>query len=383
MGNSICNCKLQQDQLEKYLYSDQSKVNNSITYETSNSRILNKYNSRKTNLKSSNMNNDHVIVPSTSIFDKSVSIRQSMLFSEYLRGLNSTDDIMNRIDFIKVLYLQAAIKSFISRVKSKKTIKSDKYIYNNIVQLNFRKFGIQILINGDKYIGEFGVDNDYHGFGISRFKNGDSYFGEFKNSLINGYGRFELSNENLYEGLWIKDIQYDIGFEQWTDKSFYFGIYDQGSKSGIGTFNWIDGSSYKGEWKDNQLNGYGIYHFIDGREYLGEWHKNSMHGYGEFIWKDKKYIGFYENDQKSGFGIYLWTTPVVRLYIGFWKNGKQHGVGKYISNKLDNWGYWENGQRITWLNNKEEAKNKLNTKEEEKYLCVIEFDVNKILKIVN
>ena len=81
-----------------------------------------------------------------------------------------------------------------------------------------------------------------------------------------------------------------------------------------------------------------------------------MNGYGEFHWKDGKfYIGYFENNKKTGFGIYVWSNPV-KLFIGYWKNGKQHGVGKYISNKSVKYGLWNEGEREIWFEKIEEFK---------------------------
>lgn len=81
-----------------------------------------------------------------------------------------------------------------------------------------------------------------------------------------------------------------------------------------------------------------------------------MNGYGEFHWKEGKfYIGYFENNKKTGFGIYVWSNPV-KIFIGYWKNGKQHGLGKYISNRSIKYGIWNEGERETWLEKLEDSK---------------------------
>lgn len=81
-----------------------------------------------------------------------------------------------------------------------------------------------------------------------------------------------------------------------------------------------------------------------------------MRGFGEFHWKDGKfYIGYFDNNKKTGFGIYVWNNPI-KVFIGYWTNGKQDGLGKYISKRTVKYGYWKNGDRLAWLEKADDIK---------------------------
>ena len=59
-----------------------------------------------------------------------------------------------------------------------------------------------------------------------------------------------------------------------------------------------------------------------------------MHGKGTYNWTDnRKYVGTYKDDQKSGLGTFTW--PDGRQYIGYWLEDKQHGPGSYTSLKTE------------------------------------------------
>ena len=51
--------------------------------------------------------------------------------------------------------------------------------------------------------------------------------------------------------------------------------------------------------------GYGIYYFSKDKAYFGEWKNKKKEGFGEFIWPDRKYIGFYLNDKKMDLAFLL------------------------------------------------------------------------------
>ena len=91
-----------------------------------------------------------------------------------------------------------------------------------------------------------------------------------------------------------------------------------------------------------------------------------MNGFGIYIWPgDRKYVGFYVNDQKQGYGKYFWNDG--REFHGWWYQNKQYGPGKYFEQKgkgfslrgIDQdqpkYGLWENGRRIRWFTGEEVA----------------------------
>ncbi len=71
------------------------------------------------------------------------------------------------------------------------------------------------------------------------------------------------------------------------------------------------------------------------------------HGQGTFYYSDgDKYVGQYEDDEKSGYGVYYFMDTGER-YEGEWANDMKHGKGVYYSRKGDAIkGKWANDKKI-------------------------------------
>ena len=236
-------------------------------------------------------------------------------------------------------------------------------------------FGIKIMPNNVKYIGYFKNDKS-EGYGkfINESKK-DIYYGEFSQDQANGFGIYHHKNETSYYGEWENDLRENIGIEKWEDKAEYQGQFHFGEKNGIGKYIFSDGSRYEGEWKRNNLDGYGIYYYLGQRIYIGQWKNNLKDGFGMFIWKDKIYIGFYD-DKKNGFGIYYWKN-IKKAFMGFWKNGKQYGFGKLISEKKNKYGIWINDNLETAYD-EEQAFNELEKRKLGRYKYMFLFGLNDV-----
>ena len=235
-------------------------------------------------------------------------------------------------------------------------------------------FGINIWNDEAKYIGNY-KDNKAEGYGKFIAGN-DIYKGEFKDDAADGYGIFN-NGIITYEGYWIKDLQQIYGIETWKDGSIYKGEYSEGKKMGIGVYLWPDGSRYEGMWENNTFNGYGIFYFSNDRYYFGEWKDKKKEGFGEFIWPEKKYIGFYSNDKKEGLGIIIWKDGR-KAQIGFWKDGKQFGFGKFMNKKKVYFGLWKGNNKVDWFKNDKDGieymgKNGLN-----KYKNIFGYNLEQI-----
>ena len=224
--------------------------------------------------------------------------------------------------------------------------------------------------------------------GIGKFYNENSkYFGEFKNGHENGFGIFDNnSNETIYTGYWLNNLQNEYGIEKWNDDSKFLGEYSNGEKNGIGVYIWNDGSRYEGEFNNNNFEGYGIYFYNKNKIYLGEWKDNKKNGYGEFIIGTRLYVGNFLMDEKDGFGISFWKNEN-KLFIGFWKNNKMNGFGKYFHGNKVKFGIWgeEMGKpKVEWFNSDEEAFNYIENNNLAKYKKYFEFnneDLTNNLKI--
>lgn len=85
----------------------------------------------------------------------------------------------------------------------------------------------------------------------------------------------------------------------------------QQSKFEDGSFKggeWRTSTKYIGSWEDNQKSGFGIQFYENGDKYEGGWHKNRRNGQGTLWVLDNKknlrrrYTGDWINDKKDGRG---------------------------------------------------------------------------------
>ena len=108
-----------------------------------------------------------------------------------------------------------------------------------------------------------------------------------------------------------------------------------------------------------------------------------MNGYGEFSWPDgKKYIGWYEDDKKSGFGIFYWPDSK-KVYVGFWENGKQHGYGTLINKNSFKFGFWENGIKKNSFHALWQIEKLIANSAENGYLKFFEMEYDTIVKFIS
>ena len=235
-------------------------------------------------------------------------------------------------------------------------------------------FGINKWGDEAKYIGYY-KNNKAEGYGKFIAGN-DIYKGEFKDDTASGYGIFD-NGDMTYEGYWVKELQEIYGIEKWKDGAMYRGEYSKGIKSGIGTYTWGDGTKYEGMWANNTFNGFGIFYYSNDRFYFGEWKDKKRDGFGEFIWPEKKYIGFFSEDKKEGFGILIWKNGKKGL-IGFWKDGKQIGFGKFMNKKKVFYGLWKQNNKVDWINTEDDKGEYLENNEIKKYKNFFDYDLEQL-----
>jgi len=122
-------------------------------------------------------------------------------------------------------------------------------------------------------------------------------------------------------------------------------------------------SKVYGDWAEGSLKGEKSPSSGDGDSYTGEWLNGRKHGYGIYTWGRKsrwfgaKYIGNFENDQKTNHGALI--LPSGDKYVGGFKKDKLHGkgvwyysdgsrfIGEFIDGKCENKGIkiWADGTR--------------------------------------
>ena len=67
--------------------------------------------------------------------------------------------------------------------------------------------------------------------------------------------------------------------------------------NGYGIFNFSNGDKYDGEWENNKMNGYGKFYHSDGNICEGEWKNNKLEGYAIVYDNDKKYEALFQNSK--------------------------------------------------------------------------------------
>ncbi|CAJ1414339.1 unnamed protein product [Effrenium voratum] len=162
--------------------------------------------------------------------------------------------------------------------------------------------------------GECQWENDKaHGFGRFEHTDGDIYEGYWLNDKAHGKGTYTHASGSKFSGEWQDDKQHGYGEETWPDGARYVGEYQNGLKSGKGDFTWADGSSYSGQFFENapglhaslqvsDIHGEGKYSWEDGRVYEGQWDRNRMHGKGKFRWADGRVYEGGRPDRKGAEG---------------------------------------------------------------------------------
>ncbi len=200
------------------------------------------------------------------------------------------------------------------------------------------------------YSGEL-MEGVINGYGKMNFTNGDVYEGNWKNGKKHGYGKLTWASGDVYEGNWNEDSQNGKGKYCWSNGDVYDGDWVDGERIGYGKFMWASGDVYEGNFNNADLNGYGIYTWPSGNKYEGNFVNGSRHGEGSFYWADGSYYtGNWQNGVRTGKGTMTWadgttytgdwldemktgkgtmTWPDGATYIGEWKEDKMSGQGKY------------------------------------------------------
>ncbi len=171
----------------------------------------------------------------------------------------------------------------------------------------------------DYYTGNWD-NNNRSGFGKHYSKTKKTlYVGEWKNHVISGYGYRINSDLTTDRGLWqsgnlISRYNYffngkykdrktqgcvrgncNNGYGKYilSSNSIYQGFFINGKRL-IGEFKYTNGDKYEGEFNTNgKRDGTGFYTYKNGNTYKGQWLNDKKHGFG--IFKYKKGKSFFEN----------------------------------------------------------------------------------------
>lgn len=131
------------------------------------------------------------------------------------------------------------------------------------------------------------------------------YTGQWRDGKLQGVGKLEYENGEVYDGWWMK-----------------------GQKMGIGKLI-QDQQIYYGYWKNGQQHGKGAVFYPNGGKYIGQWDFNAKQGYGVMIYGDgRRYEGWWYDDKHDGHGVLYYVDDSV--YKGCWKAGNKHGEAVFV-----------------------------------------------------
>ena len=169
--------------------------------------------------------------------------------------------------------------------------------------------GIKYYKDGRKYEGEF-KNNKRNGYGVLYRPDGTIFKGYYKNDNQDGEG-ININKEGkilkgyFKEGVVLKGssiMYYGEGnndYLNFNEESRYEGQYKKGKREGFGKFFISNGDIYVGEFRNDHFNGRGIYYWKNGNIFNGRFKNYKKEGIGVlFCPQIGKLIGLWKDDQQ-------------------------------------------------------------------------------------
>ncbi|KAJ6253133.1 hypothetical protein M0813_13469 [Anaeramoeba flamelloides] len=156
-----------------------------------------------------------------------------------------------------------------------------------------------------------------------KFEDGSEYSGEFQNNEINGNGKWQYPNGDVYLGEFKDAQRHGFGILKCMDHSFYFGNWLNNLKNGNGKQIYSNGDKFNGKWENN-LRVVGKFE-SNNLVYDGEFKYNLFHGKGELKTKPNKiFVGTFVKGLRFGAGTLINDNI---KYEGNWVNNLPEGKG--------------------------------------------------------
>lgn len=90
-----------------------------------------------------------------------------------------------------------------------------------------------------------------------------------------------------------------IGRIEWRNGNVYEGPVTNNQLTGVGKFFWSNGDRYEGDLVNAEPHGQGTYFYKNGDRYVGPWQRGQKHGQARYTYADGSYWeGQYVNDQQ-------------------------------------------------------------------------------------
>ena len=304
-----------------------------------------------------NEKEDDVITPIKSDSDIiSIEDFESLIPSKIFNKMINNQEILskkNNVDFKTI-----KINDNISDKDNKKEI-----YYRGEFNEQGQKDGIgkMIIINNkNEKIFYYGLwEEDSLNTGVIYYINGEEYNGEMKNYLREGKGKFISENE-IYEGNWIKDKKEGFGILKYKNGIKYEGNFKDNNFNGKGKIYFPNDIYYSGEFVNGLFHGQGFLKGNNNHIYNGNFKNGYYHGFGEFKWIDDMsmeiYKGNYVNGKKDGNGELKLKND--DIFKGNWESGNPHGEGIYETKNRKYYGNWRAGLfiHLTSVEEKKDAE---------------------------
>ena len=120
--------------------------------------------------------------------------------------------------------------------------------------------GVMLFDNGDTYEGEWSQGKK-HGHGIMTYYNRDVYDGDWANDMKHGHGRYTWYNGGSYDGDYENGKRNGMGtYKNWTGSIYnneiwtgeYYGEHKDNVFDGYGKFTITNGDVFEGIFKDGR-----------------------------------------------------------------------------------------------------------------------------------
>ena len=258
--------------------------------------------------------------------------------------------VHNNDDFPKEKKLGRKIMKYNKHLEKNKNKNREYYKIDETNKSELKPFSseeeIDYLINNIKsfYEGETNIINNKikSGFGILLKNTGEKKVGTWYNNIFEGWNYYIDINGNLYIGLFINGSLNGKGEKHGINNEKYFGDFINGFPEGKGK-EINDLYEYEGELKKGKKNGKGKIIYKDTNDwYEGNFLNNNFNGEGHYHWEKNgyEYIGNYVNGIIEGKGVYKYGDKAV--YKGEFKNGVKEGNGEWITKNNKIIGNFEN-----------------------------------------
>jgi hypothetical protein len=181
-------------------------------------------------------------------------------------------------------------------------------------------WGFRLLRNGKIMRGTC-----IEGNGVMSWQGGSAvYSGEWLFGLPHGYGIYQDTLGNEYEGMFKMGFFWGEGRLKAEDGSIYLGHFVMGKKHGYGKGILANSTRYEGEWFQNTMHGKGTFFFTKTNYYKGSMKYNVFDGYGELYTRQGVYKGQFQNNLPHGQGTQF--SAGGSSLSGTWVKGKKYGT---------------------------------------------------------